>query len=118
MYVKMDKPVDRSTVIQSEHKNGNRSSNNDTNPNTDGRWTPTSVYRPGMNTLGKIILCASFTYEVQYMIDNNNGNEKRLDLGAQHNSKIYLVVQHTLCTHLAFKPLLSSLLTCEEMLSY
>ncbi|XP_046365159.2 excitatory amino acid transporter-like [Haliotis rufescens] len=52
VYVKMDKPVDRRTVIQ---KNGNRSSNNDTDPNTDGRWTPTSVYRPGMNTLG--ILC-------------------------------------------------------------
>ncbi|XP_067658015.1 excitatory amino acid transporter-like [Haliotis asinina] len=46
-YVKLDKQ----TVTQHEHINGRNSSNN-TDATEDETWTPTSVYKPGMNALG------------------------------------------------------------------
>ncbi|XP_046558187.1 excitatory amino acid transporter-like [Haliotis rubra] len=50
VYVKMDKQ----TAIQNEQNffSGKNSSNNDTDVKEVQAWTPTSVYRPGMNALG------------------------------------------------------------------
>ncbi|XP_046558192.1 excitatory amino acid transporter 3-like [Haliotis rubra] len=63
VYVKLD----TQTAIQNEHINGKNSSNNDTDTTEDEAWTPTSVYKPGMNALGKVLSVEDLTSTTQQL---------------------------------------------------